>query len=98
MKQCMRGKVGPTMRPGGGPLWSPLFPALLRYLLTSSHGLLFPEKITWQKDWVRLTYGRSLKVKKTYKNKEIYFTVLKPNERGFFRKPLESMANKSRSS
>jgi hypothetical protein len=31
------------------------------------------------------------------KNKEIYFAVLKPNERGVFRKPLESMVNKSRS-
>jgi hypothetical protein len=34
---------------------------------------------------VRLTSGRFLKVK-TCKNKEIYFAVLKPNERGLFRK------------
>jgi hypothetical protein len=38
----------------------------------------------------------SLKLKKC-KNKEICFRVLKSNERGLFRKPLESMANKSRS-
>jgi hypothetical protein len=31
-------------------------------------------------------------------NKEICFTVLKPNERGLFRKPPKSMANKFRSS
>jgi hypothetical protein len=31
-------------------------------------------------------------------NKEICFTVLKPNENGLFRKPPESMANKFRSS
>jgi hypothetical protein len=32
------------------------------------------------------------------KNKEICFAVLKPNDRGLFRKTLESMANKFRSS
>jgi hypothetical protein len=31
-------------------------------------------------------------------NKEICFIVLKPNERGLFRKPPKSMANKFRSS
>jgi hypothetical protein len=41
----------------------------------------------WQKVWVHLTSGRSLKVKKICKNKEICFAVLKPNERGLFRKP-----------
>jgi hypothetical protein len=52
------------------------------------------QKMMWQKVWVRLMFKRSLKVK----NKEIYFAVLKPNERGLFRKPPKSMANKSRSS
>jgi hypothetical protein len=34
---------------------------------------------------------------KTYKNKEIYFTVLKPNKRGLFRKSPDSMENMSTS-
>jgi hypothetical protein len=37
----------------------------------------------WQKVWVCLTFGRSLKVK----NKKICFAMLKPNEWGLFRKP-----------
>jgi hypothetical protein len=55
---------------------------------------LFFEKMTWQKDWVRLTSEWFLKVR----NKEISFIVLKPNERGLFKKTPKSMANKFRSS
>jgi hypothetical protein len=40
---------------------------------------------------------RSLKVKKHAKNKNIYFIVLKLNERGSFRKSMESMENMSMS-
>jgi hypothetical protein len=36
--------------------------------------------------------------KNTCKNKKICFTVLKPNERGSFRKSPESMENMSKSS
>jgi hypothetical protein len=42
------------------------------------------QKMTWQKVWVRLTSGRSLKVK----NKKICFAMLKPNEWGLFIKSL----------
>jgi hypothetical protein len=81
------GEMGPTMWPACGPAWFPLFFSLLCSTLTSSsHGILNPEKITWKKDWVRLTSGRSLIVKKHAKNKKICFTVLKPNERESFRK------------
>jgi hypothetical protein len=66
-------------------------------LTSSSPFIVFPEKMMWQIFWIRLTTGRSLKVK-TCKNKEICFAVLKPNERGLFGKPSEPMANKSRSS
>jgi hypothetical protein len=41
--------------------------------------------------------GRFLEVK-NMQNKEICFAVLKPNKRELFRKPPESMTNKSRSS
>jgi hypothetical protein len=86
--------MGQTTRPEFWPMWWALFCASLHSMLTSSHGLLFPEKITWQNFLVRLTSGRPLK----FKNMEIYFIVLKPNERGLFRKSRESMENVSRSS
>jgi hypothetical protein len=40
----------------------------------------------WQKNWVHLTSGRSLKVK-TCKNNKICFAVLKPNERECLENP-----------
>jgi hypothetical protein len=66
----------------------PFFYFLRPLLTSSSHGLQFPENMTWQKDWVCLTSKRSLKVK-TCKNKKICFEVLKTNERGSFRKSPE---------
>jgi hypothetical protein len=61
----------------------------------------FPRSLISQKNymetnWVRLTSERSLKVKNMH-NKKIYFAVLKPNERGLFRKSSDSMENMSRS-
>jgi hypothetical protein len=52
-KQRMRGDMVPTTWSRGGPALSSLFPPLLRSPLTSSsHGLLFLEKMMWQKVWV----------------------------------------------
>jgi hypothetical protein len=41
----------------------------------------------WQNTWVRLMYGRSLKLKNMQKQKNICFEVLKPVERGLLTKP-----------
>jgi hypothetical protein len=38
-------------------------------------GLLFPEKITWQKVWVRLTSGRSMEVKNMQKEGNLLRSV-----------------------
>jgi hypothetical protein len=96
-KQRTRRERGPTMQPKVGPAWSLLFSSLLRSLLTSSsHNLLFPKKVTWQKVWVHLTSERSLKLKNMQKQENLLRSV-KMDERGLFRKPPESMSNKSRS-
>jgi hypothetical protein len=50
----------------------------------------------WQKDWVRFTPEKSLRVR-NMQNKKICFEVSNPNERGLFRKPLDSMEYMSRS-
>jgi hypothetical protein len=54
----------------------PLNPALLRSPLTfSSHGLLFREKITWQKHWVYLMFEGSLNVKNMQKQANLLHSV-----------------------
>jgi hypothetical protein len=61
LKGRTRGKVGPTMWSSSEPAWCPLFFASSRSPLTSSsHAPLFPEKLTWQKVWVCLTFERSI--------------------------------------
>jgi hypothetical protein len=68
VERTHEGEVGPTMRPTYGLVSCPLFPTLLCSPLTSSlHDLLFPKKMTWQKDWIRLRFRRSLKVKNMQK-------------------------------
>jgi hypothetical protein len=86
--------IGPTMRPGSWPTWWELFwPSWCSISVSSSHDLLFLEKMTWWKEWVRLTSSRSLQVK----NKEIRVMVLKPNEWGLFRNSMKSMENMHKS-
>jgi hypothetical protein len=58
------------------PTWWALFLPSWRPLLTSSSPtLVFPENITWQKIWVRLTSGRSLEVKNMQKQEYLLRSV-----------------------
>jgi hypothetical protein len=58
-------------------MWFLLFSSsLCSPLISSSHGLLFPEKkITWKKVWVRLMSGRSLKLKNMQKQGNLLRSV-----------------------
>jgi hypothetical protein len=96
---------GPRWAPpcgqGGGPHGGPCFLSLWRPPLTSSsHGLLLSKKLSGKKFgsvWRPEGPWKS----KTCKDKNIClasFVVQEPNERGLFRKPSESMANKPMSS
>jgi gluconate kinase len=67
-------------------------------LNSSSQGLLFIEKLMWQKDWVRLISARSLKLKKYKKNWVSCSSKLKQKQRGLFRKSQDSMNNIFRTS
>jgi hypothetical protein len=49
-------------------------------LNSSSQGLLFIEKLMWQKDWVRLISARSLKLKKYKKKLGFLFFKVKKNK------------------
>jgi hypothetical protein len=53
----------------------PLSSSLLRLPLTSSHDLLFLEKMMWQKHWVRLMSGKFLKVKNMQKQENLLCSV-----------------------
>jgi hypothetical protein len=61
-------EMRPTMWARFLATWWDLFSTPWYFPLISSYGgLLFPEKMTWQKDWIYLTSNRSLKVKNMQK-------------------------------
>jgi hypothetical protein len=92
-----RAKWGSTMWPASWPVWWALFvPRGIpchHILLTVFHF----QKNDVAKILDPFDIRRSLKVKKHAKTKQICFAMLKPNERGLFRKFLDSMEYMSRS-
>jgi hypothetical protein len=76
-----------------GPLLS-LVAFLVDFFFSSS---CIPEKMMWKSFWVRFDVRKVAKSQKHAKQGNLLHSV-KPNERVLFRKPPESMANKSKSS
>jgi hypothetical protein len=85
LKGRTRGRYAPPCGHHVGPHGAPYFPPR-RVPRCSSHGLLNPVKMTWQR-LGPFDIWKVPKSKQTCKNKKICFTMLKPNKGGRLENP-----------
>jgi hypothetical protein len=82
------GESGPTTRSNLWPAWwAPSSISWHPPLTSSCLVLLYPEKVTWQKNWVLLTFGRFLEVKNMQKQENMLHSV-KTKWKGINRKQV----------